>query len=431
MKLRTFNLWIRQVALTPVMRVCTPQLFFLAALWRKLLFRTTFIAITGSVGKTTTKELLADILASRGRTYRSRGNQNNGRAVPLNVLRVRPWHRFAVLEVGIAEPGQMVRSARVIRPDVAIILTNLRTHAKTFKDFDLYAADKAVLLKWMAPGGLAVLNADDIRVAAMSASAETRVRFTGSAPDFHLWIDQVYGRWPERLRFRAHCGEEVYEIQTQLVGCHWAAMLAAALAAARELGVPLADAAAVLRNSKPYTARLEPVVLPHGPIVIRDDYKTTTAGFEASLLVLREAEANRKVLVISNIADGIPHKRWMRQMAEEVSGWVGLLVLIGEDHMYARRRAIEAGMAPDNVHAFGSLKEAADFLRRELRSGDVTLLKGRTTDHIARLYFAQLGTVNCWREHCPKTMLCDSCWELGFHPDSAQNSELVSLRNWR
>jgi UDP-N-acetylmuramoyl-tripeptide--D-alanyl-D-alanine ligase len=223
------ELWIRQVALSPILQASEPLLFTLAVLWRRLLFRTTFIAITGSVGKTTTKELLADILAARARTFRTLGNQNSGLVLALNILRVRPWHRFAVLEAGIGKPGQQMRRLA---------------------------------------GGLAVLNGDDPRVAAMAGSARFRTCLAGTSPAFDLWADQVSSRWPDRLSFLAHCGSETCRIQTQQLGSHWIPALTAALAVAKHLSVPLEESASVLSSSAPYTARLEPVPLPSGAVML-------------------------------------------------------------------------------------------------------------------------------------------------------------------
>ena len=115
-------------------------------------------------------------------------------------------------------------------------------------------------------------------------------------------------------------------------------------------------------------------------------------------------------------------------LAAATAGWLDLLVLISREHKYGGRKAIEAGMPPDNVHGFASLRDAAGFLKTELRPGDLVLLKGRTTDHVARLFFAQVGSVSCWLEYCPKTMLCDGCWELGFRPERDQPPPSVGLR---
>ena len=417
-------LWVRQVLLRPGLAASKALWCLLAFLWRRVLVRTTFVAVTGSVGKTTTKEILADILASHGSTFRSLGSQNSRLMVALNVLRVRPWHRFAVIEVSGDTPGWMWLSARIVKPKVAVILTVLRTHTQGFATLDQHAAEKAVLLEHLAPGGLAVLNGDDPRVARMADRARFAVYLTGTAPGFDFWASDVSSRWPERLTFRAHHGQESCEMRTQLLGVHWAPMLMAALAAAGHLGVSLADAARVLAHAAPYPARLDPIAFPNGVVMIRDDYSASIDTLELALRVLREARAERRVLVFTDVSDaGINRRARLRLLAAAVSPWAGLLVLIGVEHNYGRRKAIEAGMAPDSVHSFPSLKQAAEFLKTELRSGDLVLLKGRTTDHAARLFFAQFGTVACWREPCRKTMLCDSCWELGFRPANVPQPE--------
>lgn len=432
MNFRRLEPWIRQVALGPLLRRCWPLLVPLASLWRRLLFRTKFIAVTGSAGKTTTKEFLADILASKGKTFRSLGNQNNGFVVPLNILRVRPWHRFAVFELSTNRPGTMRPAAQIVRPDVALMLGVLRMHTKQFQNLDQYAEEKAVLLESLAPGGLAILNGDDPRVAKMAANLKRPVCFTGTASNFDFWIDGISSRWPDRLRFQIHWGDEICDFETQQVGTHWAPALAAALAAAHSLGVQMADAARVARQTPPYTARMEAISLPNGAVLIRDDYNGSIDTVEASLRVLREAQAIRTVLVITDLADsGMNRRRRLRYLASAVSSWLGVLVLCGQDHEYGRRRAIEAGMPPDRVHSFLTLVEVADFLKRGLQSEDLVLLKGRTSDHVARLFFAQLGTLSCWRDHCEKTMLCDTCWELGFRPDAAHADRYPALPIFR
>src|SRR5579871_3395303 len=428
MNRRTVELWIRQVALPPLVKRCRPVLVPLASLWRRLLFGPTFFAITGSVGKTTVKEVLADILASQGRTFRTLGNQNSGLGVSLNILRVRPWHRFAVIELGIDKPATMHNLARIVRPHFALMLNIMRTHTKNFESLDQYAEEKAVLLESLAAGGLAILNGDDPRVAKMASKRGLHTCLVGASSKFDYWIDQISGRWPEGLRFQIHGGDETCDIQTRHLGVHWAPAMAMALAAAHILGVRLSEAANVLRRTLPYTARLEPIALPNGSVLIRDDYNSSIATLEASLRVLREGVAVRRVLAITDFADsGMRRRLRLKYLASALSEWVDLLVLCGESREYGRRRAIEAGMPEDHVHTFGALEKAADFLKRELRPGDLLLLRGRGTDHVTRLFFAQLGTVACWREPCKKNMLCDTCWELGFQPDAVMNHGPVSL----
>jgi UDP-N-acetylmuramoyl-tripeptide--D-alanyl-D-alanine ligase len=396
-----------------VLRRSRPLLRVLAFIWRRLLRRTTFIAVTGSVGKTTTKECLGAILAAHFPATRSRANQNGGSRFYLNVLRVRPWHRFAVLEIASAASGTMAPAARVVRPDIAVVLDVLRTHTTAFRTLDDHAAEKAVLLDALRPGGLAVLNGDDPRVAAMARERGCRARIFGTSPGADVRAERVSASWPLRLTFIAHTTRGSCGVETQLVGAHWVPSVLAAVAVAEECGVALPDIASALRHVEPTPARLSPVQLPGGAVVLRDDYNGSIDTLEPALAVLREASAGRRILVISDFSDvewNRVHR--LRHLGREAARAADVAVFIGENAAYGRRRAIEAGLPAPAVHAFAGLQEAALFLRSALRPGDLVLLKGRTLDHATRLLFAQLGEVACWKLRCPKQTLCDDCGEL-------------------
>lgn len=395
-----------------------PVLFGAARLWRRALPRTTFIAVTGALGKTTSKECLAAVLTQDGGTVQSYRNQNGGYLVPLSVLRARPWHRYAVLEVGSGAPGWMEPVARVVRPDVVVVTNVLRTHTTAFADLDAHAREKEVLLRHMAADGIVALNADDGRVAAMARRVRGRVVTFGTSPGVDVRAEDVVAQWPGRLRFVAATGGgERCEVHTQLVGVHWVSAVLGALAVAHALGVPLARAAAALATVPPFTGRLSPVDLPSGAVLLRDDYNASIDTAEAAFAVMTAARAARRVVVLSDLSDLAGHTpRRRRLVARAVAGVADVLVVVGESAAYGCRRAVSAGMAPDAVHACADLEEAAALLGDVQRPGDLILLKGRTTDHMARVFFAQLGEVRCWRRECRKTCLCDECWELGFTP---------------
>src|SRR6185312_13185282 len=133
-------------------------LYGAAFVWRGLMFRTTFIAITGSVGKTTAKEALASILASRYRIVKTPVSRNELMHLARLILSVRPWHRYAVLEVATDGPGWMKRMAWLARPHMAVILRVARTHSNRFRTLEATAEEKAVLLSTLRRGGIAVLN---------------------------------------------------------------------------------------------------------------------------------------------------------------------------------------------------------------------------------------------------------------------------------
>jgi UDP-N-acetylmuramoyl-tripeptide--D-alanyl-D-alanine ligase len=399
-------------------RVAAALLSAVAFVWRSLLVRTTVIAITGSVGKTTTKECLAAILAAHYPIEKTLANQGARWNVPKTLLRARPWHRFVVAEVGIDQVGFMWRSALILRPDIVIMLHVKRTHANAFQTIEITAAEKAQLLARLGRRGVAILNGDDPRVMAMAEGARFSVRTFGTSPAHDVWSSDATSSWPDRLEFTAHAGGETRRIRTRLVGTHWTPSVLAALAAATHCGLTLEQAAKPLLDVEPYPARMQPIELPSGAVLIRDEFNGSIESLGPAITVLDEARAARRWLVVSDFTDSpVNYRHRLRQLGEMAAASAEHCVFIGEKSDYGRRRAIEAGMPRENVHDFQLPEQAAAFLRGELRAGDLVLLRGRFGDHLSRIAFAQLGTVRCWRINCRKRGICDNCPELGFEPD--------------
>lgn len=391
-----------------------PFLVIAAFFWRRLLFRTTFIAITGSVGKTTAKECLYAVLSDQAPTVKTRGNLGARFELPRTILRTRPRHRYVVAEVGIAEPGVMWRSAWLLRPDIAVVLGVERTHSIAFLDLETTAKEKSKILDRLPAGGVAVLNGDDPRTAAMGKGRRGRTVLFGRSERLDLWSSGETSLWPERLRFDAHEGDQTQRIETQLVGTHWTPAVLGALAAARVRGVSLAAAAESIRRVSPFPLRMQPAALPSGATVLRDEFNGSIVSLEPALKVLREARVERRILVISDVADvGTNYRHRLRAIAQRAVGSVDLCVFVGEKSAYGRRRAIEAGMAPEATLSFPFIGQAADFLRRETRPGDLILLRGRLTDHLSRVYLGVFGQVECRKTDCRRLIVCDACPELG------------------
>src|SRR5262249_11178223 len=154
---------LRRVARGASAAIRRPLSAALVFAWRRLMVRTTVIAITGSVGKTTAKECLAAALGG-DQVVKTFQNQNDRFGLPKTIRAMRPWHRFAVIELGTQGPGEMRRLARLAKPDIAVVLCVARTHTDKFKDLDATAAEKAELVRALSPRGIAVLNADHSRV---------------------------------------------------------------------------------------------------------------------------------------------------------------------------------------------------------------------------------------------------------------------------
>lgn len=419
-----FESWLRQAAIGVLVRRCGFLLAPAAWVWRRLLVRTTFIAVTGSLGKTTAKECIAAALSSAGPTFRSYRNQNANVSIALNLLRVRPWHRFAVIETAAAAPGRMARPARLVGPDVAVILSVNRTHSTAYESLEQHAAEKAVLLDYVRPSGFALLNADDERVAALAGRSPAPVVLFGRAADCRYRATRVRSPWPGRLQFTFHAPSGTQAVRTQLVGEHWLPAALSALIAADRLGADPGAAARALAATPPFPGRLAPYRAPSGAVFLRDDYNAAVPSVDASFDVLRQARARRRILVITDLSDFEGNsKRRRRHVAARLPGVADAAVFVGENAEYGARRAIDAGLPEGDAHGFATLREAAEFLRGELGEGDLVLLKGRTTDHAARLFLAQFGEIGCWKPYCRKRMLCDICWEMKLPPERMRQIE--------
>jgi UDP-N-acetylmuramoyl-tripeptide--D-alanyl-D-alanine ligase len=388
-----------------------------AYIWRFFLFRTTIIAVSGSTGKTSTKELLAAILSSRFATAKTNGTWGGFRhgGVVATVLSVRPWHRYAVIETAIETPGQMERMARLLKPDMVVMLTVMSCHTNKFRNLDAIAQEKAQLLRVLAPEKIAVLNGDDPLVKAMRAVGSFQVRYFGSSQPTGIWATESRSHWPARLECQVHTIDETHRIRTSLVGTHWVTAILAALTAGRCCGIPLAAAIKSIEAYQPFWARMQPVTLPRGATFIRDEWNGSIATFEVAFQVLENATADRKLMVVSDFSDSKrkPRDR-VKRLGREAARRADMVIFVGDRGSYGVKAAIAAGMKPDNAYAFFTVQKASEFLKGELRKGDLVLLKGRTSDHLSRIFLAQLGSVTCELETCSRQHLCDRCGDLGF-----------------
>jgi UDP-N-acetylmuramoyl-tripeptide--D-alanyl-D-alanine ligase len=252
------------------------------------------------------------------------------------------------------------------------------------------------------------------------------VRYFGVDGECDYRAEQIVAAWPGRLGFVLRCPSGTFDVRTQLVGEHWVSTALAALAGADAVGVDMAAAVRELARVPPFPGRFQPVKVPSGAIFLRDDYGGAFVTTKKALRVMETATSKRRWLLISDFTySSMNRRKRLKYLAERSRSAADVVVLIGDQAAWGRRRVIEAGFPDDNVHAFSTIREAADLFQRELTTGDLVLLKGRVTQHLARIYFAQLGPVECWKEYCPKTMLCDICWELGMKPADMELGKLV------
>lgn len=381
---------------------------------RKLLVRTRVVAITGSNGKSTATRYLAAILSAEAPTQWTRLNRNSEGGITETIAFCRPWKtRFAVFEVGFGTVGSIDRFARLIRPHIAAELSVFLEHRAEAKTLDTMAREKASLLKHLQPGGVAVLNADDPRVAEMKPPPGCRVIRTGSAPDHDVRCENVVSAWPDLLRFTVVAAGERQEIRTRLLGKHWVGTLLAVIAIARELGVPLERIADSIAQVPPYPGRMQTVRLPSGAVAIRDEFKGSLHTVDAAFDVLGTANARRKFLVFGDVAEtkAKPRKR-MARIGRAAAAMADFAVFVGDNAAYGERGALNGGMAREHVRAFRDFEDAVRFLRPLLAEGDVILFKAGRGQQLTRVFYGLLGEVRCRVPLCGRPMVCDDCPEF-------------------
>jgi UDP-N-acetylmuramoyl-tripeptide--D-alanyl-D-alanine ligase len=380
----------------------------LAERHRRTVAGVTFIAVTGSAGKTTTKDLIAAVLGSRHRGSKSPGTHNSAHWVSHTVLGARRGDGFCVHELGATGPGSLDDAIALVRPRVAVVTNVGGDHRSAFRTLEATASEKAKVVHAVPRAGFAVLNADDPRVLAMASGCRGRVLTFGLRPDADVRAESVRSSWPDRLSFMLIHGEQRVAVHTRLCGVHWIHACLAAITTGIGLGVPLPVAAAALAAVEPLPGRYQPVEA-RGVTFIRDEFKASLWSIAPALEFLRDARSPRKVLVLGTISD-------YSGRASQVYADVARQALeVADEVLFVGPQAARAGAARSHpkgaaLRAFPSIREAHRHLTDTLVPGDLVLLKGsQRADHLLRLVLARRGRIGCWRTSCRRIKFCDDC----------------------
>ncbi len=368
----------------------------------------TRVGITGSVGKTTTKKLLVALLSSLGPVTQTPASLNRGVNLAAALLRARGRDRFVVAELAaIASERGLDDLLWTLAPEVGIVTRVAHDH---FSSADEAAHAKVRLVQALPPGGLAILNADDPRVAAMAAETEARVVFYGAAPAADVRVEDVRAGWPERLSFTLVTGTDRRRIETRLVGDILLPSVLAALAAALELGVDPDRAAEIVGETEPQEGHLSVWRAPTGATYVQDVWKGSSHTVEPSLRILDRMDAGRRVAVLGFLAHNTrPPADVYRDAIRAAREHADLVVLVGR----AAEHAPE--LPPDEaggVEAFKTVGEAARFIRDSSLPDDLILLKSKGALHLERIALAQTADVTCERLLCPLLINCGDCRRL-------------------
>jgi UDP-N-acetylmuramoyl-tripeptide--D-alanyl-D-alanine ligase len=337
------------------------------------------LAITGSSGKTSTKDLLGQVLAAAGPTVSPPGSYNNDIGLPLTVLSADDDTRFLVLEMGSRGPGHIARLCRVARPRIGVVLNVGSAHLGEFGSPEGIAAAKGELVEALPDDGTAVLNGDDPRVLGMAPRTRARVVTTGRGPDADVRATGVSLDDSARPRFTLVAAGEEHAVALQVVGEHQVANALSAAAAALAAGMAPADVATALSAAGPRSPwRMEVERRPDGVTVVNDAYNANPESMRAALAALAGLPGTRRIAVLGAMAELGPdaaaeHERLGRDAA---AAGVDLLVAVGADAVGIADGASAAGRraGEESVHV-PDRAAARELLTQVLRPGDVVLVK--------------------------------------------------------
>src|SRR5450432_2140597 len=330
------------------------------------------IGVTGSAGKTTTKDAVADLLSVEMPVGRTIGNLNNHVGVPLSILRLPDDCRAAVLEIGMNHAGEIRALAEIAKPDIGVVTNVGYAHVEFFDSIDGVAAAKRELIEGLPRRGVAVLNADDERVASFRDRHAGRTVTFGFSESADVRAEAVAYR-ADGTRFRA----AGVDFETGLVGRHAVMNLLAAIAVAQVFGIAPERLRAAVKTFAVGKMRGERMA--HNGIVVWNDcYNSNPEAAESMVDVLRQTPAGRRIAVLGEMLElGHASEELHRQVGRYAARHgVDLLIGVRGDAQFMVDGAMEAGLAKADARFFESPAEAGDFARQSARAGDAVLFKG-------------------------------------------------------
>ena len=331
------------------------------------------VGITGSVGKTTTKELTAAVLGTRYAVLKSEGNRNSEIGLPLVLLELTQRHRRAVLEMGMWAPGEIALLCDIAAPDVGIVTNVGPSHMERLGSIQAIADAKAELVEALPEDGVAILNADDERVAALSERTAANVLTYGVGMKSDVRAEDVRSQGLAGVRFTLSHGSDRAPVYSRLPGRAMVHNALAAAAAGIVDGLSVAECAEALSDAQ-VPARLTAHSGVNGSTLIDDTYNASPASMRAALDLLGEV-AGRKVAVLGDMRElGGAEAEGHREVGRLAAEVADVIYAVGELGRWIGDAAIQAGHG--DVHISVDKDAVADELARSLQPGDVVLLKG-------------------------------------------------------
>jgi UDP-N-acetylmuramoyl-tripeptide--D-alanyl-D-alanine ligase len=348
-------------------------LWAVAADWR-LRFDPLVVGVTGSIAKTSSKEAIATVLAAELVTLKNEGNQNNEIGLPLTLMRLRPDHQAAVLEMGMYVGGEIADLAAMGRPEIGVVTAVQPVHLSRIGTIDAVERAKGELVEALPPDGVAILNADDERVRRMAGRTSAHVVTYGFAPDAAVRAEEVVSAGHDGMRFELVLGGVRRAVGIPTLGRLAVHNALAAAAVGHAAGIPAERIAAALAAG--WSAPHRGALLRAGGITIVDDsYNASPASMLAALDLLAGMPGRRIAVLGEMLELGDGSEAGHERVGIAAAGILDLLVVVGDGAAGIARGAREARLAADRVVEVPDRSTAIAALGERLGDGDVVLVK--------------------------------------------------------
>jgi UDP-N-acetylmuramoyl-tripeptide--D-alanyl-D-alanine ligase len=353
------------------------------AAWNRGQYTAPLVAVTGSVGKTTTRQMIDCVLRTRLNGSVSPRNYNNHVGVPLSLLQLERWHQYAAIELAATKPGEIGELARLAKPTIGVITRIGDAHLGTFGSTEGIAAAKSELLAELPADGIPVLNGDDPLLRRAVQNCRRRIIWIGSGPEVDCQAEHV--RCNEgRLRFDV--AGQAFDVSVW--GRHHLTSALAAIAVGRLFDFGDAEIAAALTGFEAVSQRCE-VSQSQGATIVNDTYNSSPMAMRAALELLREIDVpGRRIVIVGDMGDlGRTAADWHRRLGEDVVNVCGadLMIACGQHASQTRCGATAAGMPRDRAAAYKDWQQALAHVSSEIESGDAVLVKGARVMGLERL----------------------------------------------
>jgi UDP-N-acetylmuramoyl-tripeptide--D-alanyl-D-alanine ligase len=351
-----------------------------AKFWRNKL-TVQVIGITGSVGKSTTKEVVAEVLGQRYCTLKNKGNLNNEIGLPLTMLSLTEAHERAVLEMGFYVPGEIKLLCDLAAPCIGVV-TNIGTvHASRAGSQAVIAKGKTELVQALPNDGFAILNYDDKLVRRMAEQTQAQVFFYGMEAVVDLWADNIESLGLEGIRFSMHYRQqknrpaEVLQLRVPLIGRHSVQTVLRATAVGLVDGLTWQEIVNGLRSAS-NELRLIAVRTQNGALVLDDTYNASPESMLAALNLLNDLQGH-KIAVLGDMLElGQYEQRGHEMVGIRAAEVVDELVTLGERGRIIAQAAMEAGLPTNKITILDQVEQVIKYLKPELKPDDVVLVKG-------------------------------------------------------